>query len=57
VRFSSPAPSIFLPSSVRRATTHSVSEKLSVFAVAGLVLVVVVGGAFAAGYLIGKILL
>jgi hypothetical protein len=34
-----------------------VSEKLSVFAVAGLVLVLVVGGAFAAGYLIGKILL
>ena len=39
------------------ATTHSVTEKLSVFAVAGFVLVVIVGGAFAAGYLIGKILL
>jgi hypothetical protein len=34
-----------------------VTEKLSVFAVAGFVLVVIVGGAFAAGYLIGKILL
>ena len=40
-----------------RATTHSVSEKLGVFAVAALVLVVVVGGAFAAGYLIGRVLL
>ena len=33
------------------------SEKLGVFAVAALVLVVVVGGAFAAGYLIGRVLL
>jgi hypothetical protein len=32
-------------------------EKLGVFAVAALVLVVVVGGAFAAGYLIGRVLL
>ena len=32
-------------------------EKVSVFAVAIFVLVVVVGGAFAAGYLIGRILL
>ena len=42
---------------MRGATTHSVSEKLGIFAVAGLVLVVVVGGAFLAGYLIGRILL
>ena len=46
-----------MPSSALRATTHSVSEKLSIFAVAALVLVVVVGGAFAAGYVIGRVLL
>jgi hypothetical protein len=34
-----------------------VGEKLSIFAVAALVLVVVVGGAFAAGYVIGRVLL
>jgi hypothetical protein len=34
-----------------------VGEKLGIFAVAALVLVVVVGGAFAAGYLIGRVLL
>jgi hypothetical protein len=34
-----------------------VSDKLSVFAFALGVLVVIVGGAFAAGYLIGRILL
>ena len=39
------------------ATTTSVGEKLSVFALAALLLVVIVGGAFAAGYLIGRILL
>ena len=39
------------------ARTHRVSEKLSVFALATFVLVVIVGGAFAAGYLIGRILL
>jgi hypothetical protein len=32
-------------------------EKLGVFAVAALVLLVVVGGAFGAGYLIGRVLL
>jgi hypothetical protein len=42
---------------VAAASTHSLSEKLSVFAFAGLVLVVIVGGAFAVGYLIGRILL
>ena len=36
---SSRAPSIFLPSSVAAATTHSVGEKLSVFALATFVLV------------------
>jgi len=34
-----------------------VRERISVFALAAFVLVVVVGGAFAAGYLIGRILL
>jgi hypothetical protein len=42
---------------VAAAHTHSGSEKLTVFAFAALVLVVIVGGAFAAGYLIGRILL
>ena len=37
--------------------THTVSEKLGVFAFAALVLAVIVGGAFAAGYLIGRMLL
>ena len=40
-----------------RATTNSVRDKLGVFAFAAVVLVVIVGGAFAAGYLIGRILL
>jgi hypothetical protein len=34
-----------------------VSEKVSVFALAAFLLVLVVGGAFAAGYFIGRILL
>jgi hypothetical protein len=34
-----------------------VGERLSVFALATFVLVLIVGGAFAAGYLIGRILL
>jgi len=34
-----------------------VSEKLGVFAFAIAILAVIVGGAFAAGYLIGRILL
>jgi hypothetical protein len=34
-----------------------VGEKLSVFALATFVLVLIVGGAFAAGYFIGRILL
>lgn len=33
------------------------SEKLSVFAFAAFVLLAIVGGAFAAGYLIGRMLL
>jgi hypothetical protein len=53
---SSRAPSIFWQSSVA-AATHRGSEKLGVFAFAIGVLVVIVGGAFAAGYLIGRILL
>ena len=39
------------------AVVHSRGDKLSVFALAFFVLVVIVGGAFAAGYLIGRILL
>jgi hypothetical protein len=39
------------------ARTHTRNEKLGIFAFAIGVLVVVVGGAFAAGYLIGRILL
>jgi hypothetical protein len=39
------------------APTHKLSDKLSVFAFAAGVLLVIVGGAFAAGYLIGRILL
>jgi hypothetical protein len=39
------------------AATHSPREKLSIFLFATAVLVLVVGGAFAVGYLIGRILL
>jgi len=39
------------------AVTHSPREKLSIFVFAAAVLVLVVGGAFAAGYLIGRMLL
>jgi hypothetical protein len=42
---------------VTPATVHSRGEKVSVFALALFVLLVIVGGAFAAGYLIGRILL
>jgi hypothetical protein len=42
---------------VTPTTVHSLSDKVSVFALAFFVLVVIVGGAFAAGYLIGRILL
>jgi hypothetical protein len=38
-------------------TTPSRSEKLGVFVFAAGILLLVVGGAFAAGYLIGRILL
>jgi hypothetical protein len=37
--------------------THTTGEKLGIFAFALLVLVLIVGGAFAAGYLIGRTLL
>jgi hypothetical protein len=36
---------------------HSPGEKLGIFAFAFVVLVLIVGGAFAAGYLIGRTLL
>ena len=54
---SSRAPSIFLATSVAPARPHTVGEKVSVFALAAFVLVAIVGGAFAAGYLIGRMLL
>jgi hypothetical protein len=42
---------------VSTATASSVGQKVSVFALAIVLLVIIVGGAFAAGYLIGRILL
>ncbi len=36
---------------------HTPGEKLGIFAFAAVVLVLIVGGAFAAGYLIGRTLL
>src|SRR3954447_4307673 len=54
---SSRARSIFWQSSVNPATVHSLGDRVSVFALAFFVLAVIVGGAFAAGYLIGRILL
>jgi len=36
---------------------HTPGEKLGIFAFALVVLAVIVGGAFAAGYLIGRVLL
>jgi hypothetical protein len=38
-------------------TTTPMNEKLGVFAFAAVVLAVIVGGAFAAGWLIGRVLL
>lgn len=38
-------------------TTTRMNEKLGVFAFAAVVLAVIVGGAFAAGWLIGRVLL
>jgi hypothetical protein len=42
---------------VAPARPHTFGDKVSVFALAAFVLVVIVGGAFAAGYLIGRMLL
>jgi hypothetical protein len=42
---------------VAAAQPNSIGEKLTVFAFAAVLLVVIVGGAFAAGYFIGRILL
>jgi hypothetical protein len=42
---------------VNPATVHSLGDRVSVFALAFFLLAVIVGGAFAAGYLIGRILL
>jgi hypothetical protein len=42
---------------VASARPHTLGEKISVFALAAFVLLVIVGGAFAAGYFIGKMFL
>jgi hypothetical protein len=42
---------------MRRRTMGKTGERLSVFALAGVVVVAIVGLAFAAGYVVGKILL
>ena len=42
---------------MHQTAPHSAGEKLSIFALAFAVLVVVVGGAFLAGWLIGRIFL
>jgi hypothetical protein len=42
---------------VTPTTVNSFGDRLSVFALAFFVLIVIVGGAFAAGYLIGRVLL
>jgi hypothetical protein len=39
------------------AAIHSVGEKLSMFALAGIVLAAAVGSAFAAGWVIGRMLM
>lgn len=39
------------------ARTHTATDKLSVFALAIFVLLAIVGGAFAAGYVIGRMFL
>ena len=54
------APSIFLPTSVRprrKRTMRKLAERLSVFAFAAFVLGAIVGLAFAAGYVVGQLLL
>ncbi|HXH96463.1 MAG TPA: hypothetical protein VNH40_04560 [Gaiellaceae bacterium] len=40
-----------------QTTSHSPGEKVSIFALAAVVLATVVGGAFAIGYLIGRMFL
>jgi hypothetical protein len=42
---------------VAQTTSHSPGEKVSIFALAAVVLAAVVGGAFAIGYLIGRMFL
>ena len=42
---------------MRRRTMSRTRERLSVFAFAAIVLVAIVGMAFGAGYLVGKLLL
>jgi hypothetical protein len=42
---------------VARTATYNPAEKLSMFALAAIVLAAAVGSAFAAGFLIGRILL
>jgi hypothetical protein len=56
-RCSSRVPCTFWRISVPPTATHSPGEKLSIFALATTVLATVVGAAFAAGWLIGRIVL
>jgi hypothetical protein len=42
---------------VARTATHNPSEKLSIFMLAAVVLVGAIGSAFAAGWVIGRMLL
>jgi hypothetical protein len=42
---------------VAPASPHTLGDRISVFALAAFLLAVIVGGAFAAGYLIGRMLL
>jgi hypothetical protein len=40
---------------VARPTSHSAGEKVSIFALATLLLATIVGSAFAVGFLVGRI--
>jgi hypothetical protein len=42
---------------VRSAATYNFGERLSMFALVGIVLAAAIGSAFAAGWVIGRILL
>jgi hypothetical protein len=42
---------------VAPTSPHTIGDRISVFALAAFLLVAIVGGAFAAGYFIGRMLL